>query len=46
MEESVTISKKEYEELLAASNFLNALYAAGVDGWSGYETAQELRDDE
>ncbi len=41
MEETVTISKKEYEKLLKDSRFLQALEAAGVDNWEGYEFAFE-----
>lgn len=44
MEEMVEITKEEYEELLNASTFLRALEAAGVDGWDGYDIAQEIRD--
>ena len=41
-EETVTISKKEYEELLERSLELDALDQAGVDNWSGYEHAMEI----
>jgi len=40
--ETVTISKDEYEELCSDQEFLNALIAAGVDGWEGYSEAQEI----
>ena len=39
--ETVTISRKEYEALLAARDKLDALEAAGVDNWSGYDDAME-----
>jgi len=42
MEETITISKKEYEELLKDSQFLDCLRGAGVDNWEGYEYAQEM----
>lgn len=32
----VTISLKEYSELLAAKDVLDALHAAGVDNWDWY----------
>jgi hypothetical protein len=37
--EVVTITKKEYEELVKDSEFLNALRAQGVDNWDGYGDA-------
>lgn len=46
MDEMVTISKKEYEQLKEDSNFLNALRAAGVDNWEGYSEACGSEDDE
>lgn len=42
MDENITISKKEYEELTKDSEFLNALRAAGVDNWEGYSYAIEI----
>ncbi len=42
MEETVTISKKEYESLLEDSKKLTALKNAGVDNWEGYDYAREL----
>lgn len=38
-EETVTISKAEYEELLNDSLFLGCLKSAGVDNWDGYDDA-------
>lgn len=35
----VTISLKEYAELQEASDFLERLYAAGVDNWEGFDNA-------
>ena len=37
--DTVTISRKEYEALLAAREKLDALEAAGVDNWTGYDDA-------
>jgi hypothetical protein len=42
MEETITISKKEYENLLKDSKKLSALENAGVDNWEGYDYAREL----
>jgi hypothetical protein len=47
MEETVTISKKEYDELLEESKKLSALESWGVDNWSGYDEAmRDLRENE
>jgi hypothetical protein len=40
-EETVTISKAEYDELLDDSYRLAALYGAGVDNWDFYDDAME-----
>lgn len=40
--ETVTISKKAYEELLEDSRKLMALEGAGVDNWQGYDEAMEI----
>lgn len=37
----VTIPKEEYGELLEDQRFLQALEAAGVDNWVGYDIAKE-----
>ena len=37
----ISISKKEYDALIADQNLLGALEAAGVDSWEGYELARE-----
>lgn len=39
MQDTVIISYSEYERLVKAEAFLNALAAAGVDNWSGYGDA-------
>lgn len=41
-EETVTISKKEYESLKEDSHWLQCLENAGVDNWEGYDFAREL----
>jgi hypothetical protein len=46
MEETVTISKKEYESLLEDQWFLQCLQSAGVDNWNGYDYAVELSQEE
>jgi hypothetical protein len=38
---TITISKKEFNQLVEDSNFLNALREAGVDNWEGYGYACE-----
>ena len=43
MEETVTITLKEYESLKEDSDFLAALQSAGVDNWDGYSYALELQ---
>lgn len=40
--ETVTITRDEYDALLAARDMLNALKAAGVDNWAGYSEAIEM----
>ena len=42
MEETITISKKEYESLLEDQKLLQCLQDAGVDNWSGYDYAIEM----
>ena len=38
-EETVTITRKQYDRLCEDSDFLNCLRNAGVDNWDGYEYA-------
>jgi len=40
-QETVTISKSEYDQLLADSKLLNILRGAGVDNWDGWDYAME-----
>ena len=42
MELNITISKKEYEELIEDQKLLQCLQDAGVDNWSGYDYAMEM----
>lgn len=39
--DTVEISKKVYLELVQDQAILNALFAAGVDNWEGYDIAIE-----
>lgn len=38
-EETVTITKEEYDRLIQESLFLECLRCAGVDNWDGYSEA-------
>lgn len=40
-QDSILLSKSEYEELMKASIFLDSLEAHGVDNWAGYGDAHE-----
>lgn len=40
--ETVTIPKKEYDELLDDSHLLNCLRAVGVDNWQGWDDAIDM----
>lgn len=42
MDEKVTISREEYQDLIECKAFLEALEQAGVDNWEGYELARDL----
>ena len=43
--DTVTIDKQQYLKLQSDSNMLQALYAAGVDNWEGYEDALDIMDE-
>lgn len=43
-DDTVTVSAERYAELIEAEAFLDALEAAGVDNWEGYDFAQEIFD--
>jgi len=40
-EKTITITKTKYEYLKRSEQKLNALEAAGVDNWDGYDLAME-----
>jgi hypothetical protein len=42
MDETVTISQKQYDKFLEDSQFLSYLKARGVDNWDGYSDAYEM----
>jgi len=47
MEETITISKKKYDDLVKDSRELSALHAGGVDNWEWYgESMRNIWDDE
>lgn len=46
MEETITITKKEYDQLVEDQRFLYALQGAGVDNWEGYSYALELLEED
>lgn len=39
MEETITITKKEYDELIKDRFWLRCLEGAGVDNWEGHDIA-------
>jgi len=41
-EETITITKAEYESLIKSVLWLDALEAAGVDNWCGYDEAHVI----
>lgn len=41
-QETITIPKAEYDELLANQRWVDCLEGAGVDNWEGYDEAVEL----
>lgn len=45
MEDTITISKQEYDQLVKDSEILEALYAGGVDNWEWYdESLSSIKD--
>jgi methylmalonyl-CoA mutase cobalamin-binding subunit len=40
--DTITISRHEYDDLLADRALLDALRQAGVDNWSGYSEAMSI----
>lgn len=45
-EETITISRKEYEALIDDSDKLNRLIENGVDNWEGYSIGIEDEDED
>lgn len=45
-QETVTIPRAEYEDLLQSSEWLACLENAGVDNWGGISFAHELAEEE
>lgn len=45
-DETVTITKERYKELLHSEKVLSALYDGGVDNWEWYEEALSSMDDD
>lgn len=42
-EEMISITLKEYNELIESQEILSCLEAAGVDSWDGWDCAMEMR---
>jgi hypothetical protein len=45
-EETVTITKKAYDQLIKRDEWLGYLEAAGVDNWQGIDDAYQMRQDD
>lgn len=46
MDEMITITKREYDQLIESDRWLGSLEAAGVDNWEGYSFASEIHREE
>lgn len=44
-EETVTITKSEYEQLIRRECLISALEAVGVDNWCGWDERHEIEDE-
>lgn len=44
-QETITITKSEYDELIKDSKMLECLDVCGVDNWEGYDIALEYLED-
>lgn len=44
-EETVTIPRKEYQQLLDTEFWMNCLEAAGIDNWEGIDLAIDIRNE-
>lgn len=42
LEETIEITKSDYQSLIAIANWSKALQEAGVDNWEGIDTAYEI----
>lgn len=45
-EETITITKQEYDRLVERDTWLGYLEAAGVDNWQGMEYAFQLKEED
>jgi len=45
-EETITITKKEYNQLVDNSRFLTCLEACGVDNWIGFDDAHDMMEEQ
>lgn len=45
MEETITISKKEYEKHLKNEMWLECLQRSGLDNWEWIDVAQQMMED-
>lgn len=43
---TVTLTIKEYDEMIEQLRFLDCLEACGVDNWQGYEDAHDMMDED
>jgi hypothetical protein len=43
--ETIILTRKEYDSLVADAKFMRALEAAGVDNWEGYGIAQDMNEE-
>lgn len=41
-EKTITITEKEYNQLIQDQEFLQALQVVGVDNWEGYGEARKM----
>jgi len=46
MNEMITVSRKEYDQLIEDSIFLEHLHANGVDNWEGYTRPDDYDEDD
>lgn len=46
MEETIVITKSEYDAMQKQLDFLDCLEACGVDNWQGYDDAWEMMEND